>query len=149
MKQLIIFFLAIIISTGIYAQGGEQKIREKKMEFLKSRMELTEEQSASFWPEYQEFGRMKNNLRIALSQNRMELKKSGLSESEGRKVLEKEIGLKQQMIDLEKQYLDKYLKILSYQQVIELYRAEDEFNHIVMQRLKHRQDGGGPPAGRH
>ena len=94
----------------------------------------------SFFKIYDKFHEERNNLRIEISKNRLDLKKTDLSDKEALAVIKKEMEIKKKMVDLEEEYLDKYLKVISANQVIQMYKAEDEFNRIMMRRIRERHD---------
>jgi hypothetical protein len=52
-------------------------------------------------------------------------------------------ALRQEELDLEKSYSDKFLKVLKAKQMIEFYRAEKEFTKILLKRLKENRKGDG------
>jgi predicted thioredoxin/glutaredoxin len=46
--------------------------------------------------------------------------------------------LRQKELDLEKEYQNKFLRVITASQVIELYKAERTFNDMLIQRLKQK-----------
>jgi len=44
-------------------------------------------------------------------------------------------------LDLDKEYQNRFLKVISANQVIELYKAERTFNDMLIQRLKQKPQG--------
>ncbi len=70
--------------------------------------------------------------------------KDNLSDADAKKTLEQSFELGQQLLDNRKLYADKFLKILTPQQVLKLFSQEKKMHEKMMQRRKEM----GPPRGR-
>lgn len=145
MKNLIIILSVLSISVLTRAQNPEvqRKIHERKKDFLAERMSLEGDTKTEFFALYEEFELKRKDLRIDLSQNRMGLRKSTLSEKEAKQIIEKELAIKQKVVDLENEYVQKYFEILEPSQVVEMFKAEEEFRELMMNRMRSRQGRSG------
>lgn len=146
---------ALLLAAGsqaqAQAQGPRQQLRAAKAErlsqldnariaFFTSRLSLTQDQAQRFWPVYNEF--------IA---RRRELNRSGrplkreqieaLTDQQIRDNLTQTYATRQQELNLEKDYFDKFQKVLSLRQVAQLLAAERDFTREVIRRV-----AGGPGA---
>ena len=144
MKTIGMTLAVLLISAVAVAQPGMERMRAEKEKYFNEQLSLKEDQKEEFWLTYNEYQQKRRDIRIEISQNRLGLRKSEVSDQEARKILDNEMALKQKSLDLEKDYLRKFESILSYQQIITMYRAEDDFNRVVMQRLGKMRGGGGP-----
>jgi Spy/CpxP family protein refolding chaperone len=63
------------------------------------------------------------------------------SDAQIRKDIDQMLKVRQQETDLEKEYTGKMLKVVTARQVAALYKAEQEFNGMMMDRLKDRRPG--------
>lgn len=70
--------------------------------------------------------------------------KDNLSDADAKKTLEQSFELGQQLLDNRKLYADKFLKILTPQQVLKLFSQEKKMREKMMERRKEM----GPPRGR-
>ena len=140
MKKIGLLLVMAMTLTMVQGQQNDDKIRQAKHKYLTEKIELGADQKDEFWKLYSEYNVKKRDLRITMSQNRLGLRKSSNSEKESRDILKSELDLKQAMLDLEKEYVKKYESVLSVKQIIALYKAEDDFNKVLMQRLR-RGDG--------
>lgn len=58
-----------------------------------------------------------------------------------KKILDHQIDVKEKELALTKEYKDRFMTILSVDQMIALGEAEDEFRRILLKRMKHRERG--------
>ncbi len=148
MKQLLIIAFMVNSVTLLIAQPGDynEQINSRKKEYITQRLQLDEKTSNEFFAIYDEYQAKRKNLRIDISQNQLTFRKSDLSDAEAKKALDSEFDLKMKLISLEKDYTSKYLKVLTPQQVIEVYKSEDDFNRRMMDRVREnaRKGGHGP-----
>ena len=147
MKKLLILWMVFGVLAVQAQQMPQERLKEQKEKFLKERLQLSEEQDGKFFSLYEEFNMKRRDMRIEMSQNRLGLKKSSLSDAEAKKIIETELRLKKELVGLEEEYYKKYSGVLSSKQIIELYRAEDDFNKIMMQRLNNRPNRQQPQGG--
>ncbi|HYG52064.1 MAG TPA: hypothetical protein VD905_14230, partial [Flavobacteriales bacterium] len=66
-----------------------------------------------------------------------------MTDAEVQKAMETVLNSKQKELDLEKNYHAKYLTVLPVKKVAGLYRAEDKFKRILLQRLQEKKDQRG------
>lgn len=67
-----------------------------------------------------------------------------LSDTEAKKLLDQSFDLGQQLLNNRKVYAEKFLKILTPQQVLKLFKQEGK----MREKLMERRDKMGPPPGR-
>ena len=124
-----------------------KRIEEMRNKFIKNRLNLTPDQEKSFWPVYYKYDARKREIRQQTRKMRRRRNLLTASDEQLIQKLRNQMKLKQQEVDLEKEYLDKFLKVINPRQVTELYRAEEEFirrliRQIRKQRLKRKNNGG-------
>ena len=56
--------------------------------------------------------------------------------------LKEMMALRQKEVDIDKDYLTKFLKVLNPRQVSELYKTEQMFKQMLLRRLENRQEKG-------
>jgi Spy/CpxP family protein refolding chaperone len=144
MKNLInlicILFLAFAALPGM-AQSSEsrERIESAKIGFMTNRLNLTPEQSSKFWPVYNEYSNKKQDIRQNIRQLRNANKTQETPETQIKANIDQLLSLRQKEVDLEKQYVDRFLKVLSPRQLVEMYRSEHEFNRMLLERLEDRR----------
>ena len=136
--------LFTLFSTAMaWAQrpSGEemQRIQDAKIAIITNRLNLTPEQSTGFWPIYNEYSQKRREIHRAQRKIINDKKAEGKTDEQVLNNLKEVQDLKQQELDLEKEYQNRFLKVISANQIIELYKAERTFNDMLIQRLKQRQ----------
>lgn len=116
-----------------------QQIQDAKVSMITNRLKLTTEQSEKFWPVYNEFSEKRRELRRAQRRIIMEKREGGMTDRAALSNLKEIQELKQKEVNLEKEYHEKFLTIISPSQLAELQSAEKAFNDMLLQRLDRRR----------
>jgi hypothetical protein len=139
MKTVKLILLLLGFGALAIAQNPDKKPNEKlesmKIAMITNRLDLSTEQSSTFWPVYKEYDNKKKDLMMSLKQHFGE--SSSLANSDEKIMAElKEISvLRQKQVDLDKEYMTKLLKVIKPRQLVELYRAEHQFKQMLLRRL--------------
>lgn len=141
---LLAVLLLAVFSVNAFGQRKSEeemkKIQDAKIAIITNRVNLTQEQSADFWPLYNEFSNKKRQIhreqRKIIGQKKLE----GMTDEQVLNGLKEIQELKQNELNIEKEYQGYFLKIISASQVAELYKAEKTFNDMLLQRLKQRRE---------
>jgi len=138
MKKLIIILFISFLGTGLYAQDprAKEKIESARIGFITERLGLTPEQAERFWPLYHEYRQRNQDASGKYRQFKAGIDPDGLSDEESSRLVELELEVKQQRLDLEKEYSRKMLDVISTQQVASLREAERDFRGILLRRLQ-------------
>ena len=117
---------------------NKEKLESARIAYFTSRMNLTPDEAAKFWPVYNEYRKAMDEARRA---NRGDFHKLRRMTEEGNV---SEVNMKKQLMDyidgckkddeLERLYLDEFLKILPVEKVALIYVAEEDFR-IKMIRM--------------
>ncbi len=141
------FLLFLTISSGSlqaqdhhHSKERHQNIQNAKIAFISEKLSLTSEQSQKFWPIYNQLEAERDNLREksrALRSQNLE----AMSDSEIRAALNNRLNWRQEEIDLDKQYMEKFTRVISVRQLAALYRNEREFYKVLLKKLDAGQNG--------
>lgn len=135
---LIISFL--LLSVAVSAQGdGRQRIDAAKIGMITNRLNLTTEQAPQFWAVYNEYNGRKHDLNKHVRQLNNAPGRQNFNDTDVISDLKEINATKQKLADLDDEYLNRFLKVISPAQVKELYKTEQDFNKILLQRMKQRQ----------
>ena len=138
------FAMALLLaafSTAHAQRRSEEEIKriqDAKVAIITNRLSLTPEQSAGFWPVYNEFSQKRREIHRAQRKIVNDKKAEGKTDEQVLNNLKEVQELRQKELDLEKEYQNRFLKVISAAQVIELYKAEKTFNDMLLQRLKQK-----------
>src|SRR5215207_7964270 len=111
-----------------------QQIQNYKISFLTGKLNLSTDQAQKFWPLYNQYDAERNKLRHQSHISRDE-KLSALSDQELRDKLNTRLTAQQSILNLDKAYMDRFLKVISPRQLAVLYRSEEEFPRILLEKL--------------
>jgi len=139
--MLLFTFLSTAAALAQRPSGEEmQRIQDAKIAIITNRLNLSPEQATGFWPVYNEYSQKRREIHRAQRKIINEKKAEGKTDEQVLNNLKEVQELKQKELDLEKEYQNKFLKVISASQVIELYKAERTFNDMLIQRLKQRKE---------
>ena len=138
-----ILLLWIIILCSLTAMGQEagdnirdprarEKIRAAHAAYVTERLELTASEAEKFWPLYRQYIEKRRGLRQQLREERRE-------GTDGEKLLELDLKIKQQELDLEKEYTQQFQKIISAEKLLKLRQAEGDFRKLLLRQIQQRQ----------
>lgn len=146
-----ITFIILLISgssLSVFAQRPSseemKKIQDAKVAIITNRLNLTSEQSVDFWPMYNEYASKKRELHRSQRKLINDKKADTKTNEQVLSNLNEVQDMRQQELNLEKEYQSKFLKVISANQVAELYKAERTFNDMLLQRLKQQRSDRKP-----
>ena len=157
-RGAIIGLLLVCMSLGtIMAQSSEKpsqeqrekrkaKMKEMKKAFIKTELDLTEEEEKVFWPIYDEYENKRDALRKEHRSLRKQFKGKSLdelSEAEAEDMLTKEMEFREKRLALDKDFEQELKSNLSAKKIILLHKAERKFKKQLLDRMKGRRGGEG------
>lgn len=146
--------LALSTSQPAQAQGRTRpgqpggritQLDNAKIAFLTARLTLSQDQAQRFWPMYNDFVAKRRALNRAARQLRRDADNPGLSDAQLRDNFAQDFALRQQQLNLEKDYFDRAQKVLTLRQLAQLYQAERDFTKEILQRVA--TPPAAPPTG--
>ncbi|MFC7669829.1 hypothetical protein ACFQT0_22515 [Hymenobacter humi] len=132
--------LLLALAPTAHAQGGGRKgprlarLENAKIAFITNHVALTQDQAQKFWPLYNEF----SDRRRILNRDGRLLRRDiteNMSDQQIRENFNQSFTLRQQELNLEKEYFEKFQKVLSLKQVAQLFVAERDFTREVIKRV--------------
>ncbi|WP_229310964.1 hypothetical protein [Larkinella soli] len=122
--------LGLLLSRPAAAQDQDrQKIESAKIGLITNRLNLTTDQAPRFWPIYNEY----NERRKEITRQLRRPSKTGSNDA--LEDINESVELKQKLVDLDKEYNGKFLKVITAQQLQELHNTERMFNKMLIDRL--------------
>ncbi|GHT77428.1 hypothetical protein AGMMS50262_18410 [Bacteroidia bacterium] len=159
MKKRVVWMMIVCLAafnTAIFAQQNDEnrrarfeKFKSERVEFLTKTMNLTDDEKAAFLPLSEELQVKKfeanKTLRGEIRKIR-EAKKNNqeVSEADYKRVIDLGIQVKQSELQLDIEYLSKFLKVLSPEKVFLYQQAEQQFGRTVMERRGGAERGNAP-----
>lgn len=138
-KTVIVLICSLLVGVAYAQDGGHQKIENAKIGLITNRLNLTPEQSQQFWPVYNEFDDRKKEIRKQMRKLIVETNTLTTSDEKILTNIKETLNLQQKEVDLEREYMNKFLKVINVRQLAELYKAEQMFTQMLIQRLNRKQ----------
>lgn len=152
MKKILIIGIYILSASVSFAQDqpGEdptavqdpqvqEKIKSLRIAYISDKLGLTPEQAEKFWPVYRGFSDERKAMREDFSKSRKEFNAQNPSPNVQEEQVRRGLELKQRELDLEKDYSGRLMKIITAQQMLNLRKAEGDFQRMVMQQVQQRR----------
>jgi hypothetical protein len=119
-----------------------EKIEALKVAYISQQINLTTAEAEKFWPLYNEFNDKREEYAKVKKQLERDARETGMdkiTDKQAEDLLNAELKFEQQVLDLKKEYLEKYKAIIGIKKTAKFFHAEREFNDFLLQQLK----GGG------
>ena len=131
--------LLLTMAPAAQAQGGRRaqrlgQLENAKIAFITNRVALTQDQAQRFWPLYNEFSDRRRELNRSGRLLRRDITE-GMTDQQLRDSFAQAFNTRQQELNLEKEYFDKFQKVISLRQVAQLFQAERDFTKEVIKRV--------------
>ena len=141
MFRLLSLAALLLLASAAHAQsGGGRKgqrlgqLENAKIAFITTRISLTQDQAQKFWPLYNEFTARRRELNRSGRLLRRDVTES-MTDQQLRDNFTQAFNMRQQELNLEKEYFDKFQKVISLRQVAQLFQAERDFTKEVIKRV--------------
>lgn len=142
--KILKILLFILLALPAFAQEGDidevqtdptarEKIRAAHAAYITERLGLTAEEAERFWPVYREYTQKRLRLR-------QQLRDARNSKQDEKAILDLDLKIKQQQLDLEKEYSTRFQEIITPQKLVNLRQAERDFIQLVMRQIHQRQN---------
>lgn len=139
-----ILFLSLIAISAFgqdedLAPRQDKKMRDKieaaRIAYITDQLQLTPAEAEKFWPIYREFAERRRELRQELRNTN----KTADPNQSDQEVVDQQFKVKQQELDLEKDYSGRLLKVISAQKLRSLPQAERGFRQMILDQIQRRQ----------
>lgn len=146
----ILTLLLVLISYGIFAQGGgllkekKEQIKTLKVAFITEQLQLTSDEAEKFWPIYNTFDDKQFELRkekMGAFRKRMEdgaIEK--MSEKEASALLAQMESTEAELYQLKKKLVCDLKPVIGPLKIIKLKKAEEDFNKKLLQQYRKKRD---------
>ncbi len=122
-------------------QEKNDKIKAQKVSFITAEINLSPAEAEKFWPVYNEMQNKKEEINKNFHKLNKALKNSNiddLTDKQAEELADNEILHEQQLLDLKKEYHEKYKTIISSKKIAKLYLAEKKFNRYLLNQIKNK-----------
>lgn len=134
-KILLLLLLPILVFAQKNKDERRENIRNAKVGMITNRLNLTTEQAPKFWVMYNDYEREIRDIRQKIKKITEDASSLAASDEKIAKNINQILDLRQEEVNLEREYLDKLKKVISIRQYAELKRTERAFNQLLISRL--------------
>ncbi len=151
MKKILIFGLFFLSFSIVFGQDQsevdpvaqdpkvQEKIKNLRIAYISDKLGLTPEQAEKFWPVYRGFSDERKQLRMDFAKSRREINAQNPTPQDQEELVKRGLELKQKELDLEKDYSGRLMKIITAQQMLNLRKAEGDFQRMIIQQVQQRR----------
>jgi hypothetical protein len=128
-------------------QENNEKIKAQKASFITAELNLTPAEAEKFWPLYNEMQNKKEEINKDFHKLNKTMKSSNiddLTDKQAEELANNEILHEQQLLDLKKEYHEKFKTVLTSKKIAKLYLAEKKFNRYLINQIKNKSDNKKP-----
>lgn len=148
MKSIITFVLGFILLIPAMAQDEElpvkdrkamEKIKAARIAYITERLALTPAEAEKFWPVYNEFDKKREEIRLEAKKVRKNPYPAKSVEENQKAAITQQHEFRQKELNLEKDYSNRLLNVVSAQKVMSLPKTEKDFNKLLLRRMQQQQ----------
>lgn len=134
-----ILFLTVPLVGMCQSKQARSKVEAAKIGLISERMGLTPKQAEQFWPLYREYSDHRKNIQGQIREAKTQYDPNTATDEQTKKLIDLSHSLKQQNLDLQKEYSDKLLQVINNRQLMSLRKAEDDFRTMILNKLEQRR----------
>ncbi len=142
MKYLLFSIFVICSMSTVYAQGPRKAERQERIKalwtaYLTQELELTSDESAKFWPIYNEFSQKERELK---QKNVRPNALQSMSESEIDNYYKQSLNNDEKLIELKREYYPKLKTAIPAKKIVKIPVAEREFKKKLLKMIQERRN---------
>lgn len=139
-RQCILLLILMAAGTVTLAQHPPgERLQSARIALFTERLSLTPEEAERFWPVYNQVSEQ----RMAMRREGVRLQRvssgDSLTDAQAEARVKEYLDLKQRELVLEQASTEKLLTVLSAQQVLQLLKAERDFQRMMLRQLGRRR----------
>lgn len=115
------------------------KIQAARVAYITDQLALTPEEAEKFWPIYREFSEKRKEIRQQMRDSKRNPDPNKTTEQIEKELVDKQFDVKQEELNLEKDYSGRLLKVISAQKLRTLPDAERRFRQMILEQIQRRQ----------
>lgn len=119
---------------------SRERIEALKVGYITEQLDLSSKQAKSFWPLYDSYEDKRHELRKGFYEKYKD-ENPGADRGAARDYIRDNIDYQEQDLALKKEYKEKFLKVITPEQLAKLYQAERGFKQMLIKELRDRRGG--------
>jgi hypothetical protein len=144
---LLLFWILTVGSLWAQPPGPatQADIEALKVGFITRRLNLTADEAKTFWPVYDAYAAEMKEVKEGMRLEKRNAKKNFdlMTDEEVNAAMESMLAFKRRELDVTLKYHEEFKRVLPVRKVGQLYRAEQEFTRLLLERLQERREENG------
>lgn len=140
--KILIYLICFVFPLAVIAQDNpkvREKIQAARIAYITEQLQLSPEEAERFWPIYREFSQQRQDLQEKYRAAKTNPDPNKTKEENEKGLVDLGLTLKQRELDLEKEYSQRLLKVISAQKLRTLPEAERRFRQLILDQIQRRQ----------
>jgi len=143
-KHAFVAIIAVTLFMGVFAPAMAQQERDvieliktqigtQRQALVAENLQLTEEESAVFWPVYRSFHSERDKLVDRRIKILMEFRDNfdGLTEEQAKKIMDDHLALQDELLKLRKKWVKNFRGVLSEKTTLRYFQIENKLDAII------------------
>lgn len=141
MKKLAAFCAFLLLVNTSYAQTSRgERVKALRTAYITDKLHLTSQQAALFWPVFNEYSEEVQRMNHTFSEKYGNTDLITTDDATARAYIDDNIAKDEKHLALKRKYKNDFLKVISPQQLAQLFNVDREFNRMLVDQLKQRRD---------
>jgi len=135
-RNTILTALMMLIIVSSYAQfdrDRKDQVESQRVAFITSELELSTQESQSFWPIYNEYKKKEREI----TKRTVRLVR-GESTEDATKRLDDYLRMEDERLELQKEYVGKLKSSISAEKILKLFKVEKDFVRTMLREYRRR-----------
>ncbi len=138
MKKIFFAFVCLFMVANVMAQQPiqnrlKERVEAQRIGFITQRVNLTPEESQQFWPIYNQYTDKMQQIRTS---TKMDTSFDDMGDADIEKMIVSQMDKESRILDVRKEYYQKFKKIISVKKIAKLYKAEQDFKGEMLKQLQ-------------
>ena len=144
---IIALCMTLVVNSSLLAQPDQrmenrkEQIKAMKVAYITQLLNLTPEESQTFWPIYNQMEDEKKQIKKGgVDKASLKGNVGNMSDQDLEKIIEQEFAMKRQLLDLQqRQYYQQFKTVLPMQKIIKLQYADNAFNREILKKMRDKR----------
>lgn len=141
--SMLLLCISAVAQPGHDRAKGRERIEALKIGYITEQLDLSSKQAKGFWPLYNAYEKERHQLRKGFYETFKD-ENPGADRHAARDYIEANLDYQEQELAIKKEYKEKFLKVITPEQLVALYKAERGFKQMLIKELRERR---GRPEG--
>lgn len=140
-KKYFLFSTFVFVQSFSFSQelSRKEKLESIKIAYITKELNLSSEEAKQFWPVYDEYKAKLELNRKNLKRNSGKETRDFLSDKDAENYLQAGIQMRQNEVEIHKEYIEKFKKVISIKKVAKLAQAEESFKRELLEKVRNRK----------